>query len=212
MGRKVDLIGHKYAMLSVKGYSHRVAVTRRSYWVCLCDCGNETVVSGNALRRGNTKSCGCLRGWISDDRISKAALISLNERYYKMVARCENKSDAYWDCYGGRGIKVCSEWLGPNGRKTFIDWAVSNGFEPTLTLDRVDVDGNYGPSNCRFVNWQVQANNTRRNAYIDHNGKTMTQAEWARELSMSYTTFRSRRRYGWSMDRIASTPVAGKCQ
>jgi hypothetical protein len=123
-----------------------------------------------------------------------------------MLKRCTDPANNRWDCYGGRGIKVCNEWIGVDGRRRFYDWALSAGYAKGLQIDRIDVDGDYAPSNCRFVDAVTQANNTRRNRVVNWQGKSMTAAEWARELGLTYASMQHRLDRGWSMERIASQP------
>jgi hypothetical protein len=123
-----------------------------------------------------------------------------------MIRRCTDPFNNRWDCYGGRGITVCNEWIGIDGRRRFSDWALEAGYDKGLQIDRIDVNGNYMPENCRFVDAMIQANNTRRNRVVNWQGKSMTAAEWARELGLTYASIQHRLDRGWSMERIASQP------
>ena len=107
-----------------------------------------------------------------------------------MVQRCTNPSADNYARYGGRGIKVCEEWS--NDFCAFRDWAITNGYAEGLTIDRIDNEGNYDPSNCRWVNRTTQQNNTRRNHFFEYNGITHTVAEWSRILGVNRETLRHR--------------------
>lgn len=109
-----------------------------------------------------------------------------------MKDRCKNPSNKKYAIYGGRGIKVCDEWLGENGFINFYNWSMKNGYADGLSIDRIDPNGNYEPSNCRWTDYKTQSNNTSRNRYITYNGKTQTMAQWADELGISYQTLNSR--------------------
>lgn len=112
--------------------------------------------------------------------VERLYVIWTNMRY-----RCENSNMRDYKYYGGKGTKVCKEW---QDYETFKEWAIKNGYEENLTIDRIDVNGNYEPSNCRWATRKTQANNTTRNHYVTHNGVTKTISEWAEELNISQRT------------------------
>lgn len=134
-------------------------------------------------------------------------------RIYKcwdgMKERCYNPNRLDYKSYGGRGIKVCTEWLDKEvGFKNFLEWAMNNGYTDDLTLDRKDVNGNYEPSNCRWANKDTQANNRRNNHLLTYNGKTQTVAQWSKELQINSTTIWQRiRQYDYPEDEILSKPI-----
>ena len=122
-----------------------------------------------------------------------------------MKDRCYRESDAAYARYGGRGIKMCDDWL--DSFVSFEEWAVNNGYTENLTLDRIDVNKGYSPENCRWATWLTQANNQTRNHYVTYNEETKTVAEWAREKGLAYNTLCSRlTRYGWSIEDALETP------
>ena len=120
-----------------------------------------------------------------------------------MRQRCNNPKRRDYPRYGGRGISICPEW---NDYKSFRSWALSHGYADNLSIDRIDVNGNYEPSNCRWADATIQANNARRNRIIEFEGKRYTMAEFARTNKLSYSALQHRLDRGWSIERIITTP------
>lgn len=207
-----DYLDQRFGMWSVIGYAG--FINGEHMLTCKCDCGEIRDVRARSLRKGISKSCGCRgrRANISQSMKSRYPiqdpLESLNSRYKNMVNRCTDPNSEAYPLYGGRGIRICDEWL--NDKNKFIEWSLANGFDVTLTLDRIDVDGNYCPENCRWVTWDVQNNNKRDNAYIEYDERTQTIAEWAKELGMEYWCLRMRLHRGWSIERALTTPPMQK--
>lgn len=148
----IDLTGKRYGKLTVL---ERVQTSKKTKWKCKCDCGNEVVVASDNLRSGHSRSCGCLKL----EEVTKHG--QWNTRiyriYYAMKQRCNNPKCAAYGYYGGRGIKVCIEW--ENDFQTFYNWAMSHGYADDLSIDRIDVNGNYEPSNCRWATATEQSFN-----------------------------------------------------
>lgn len=161
-------------------------------------CGKILDVKTDSLLSGHTVSCGCKKvkhGYSRKER--------LYQTWKNMRQRCNNPNRHDYKRYGGRGITVCKEW---NDYSTFRNWAFANGYNDNLSIDRIDVNGNYEPSNCRWVDNIVQANNVRSNHQIEYKGTTYTMAEFARKLNISYSTLQHRINRGWSIDKIVTTP------
>lgn len=177
-------------------------------WRCKCDCGNEKDVSTKYLGHG-TSSCGCY-----SKEVHKKALTKHGQRHSRlynvhrsMVARCNNPNVHEYGNYGGRGIEVCDEW---RDFKNFADWAKENGYTEAergkCTLDRIDPNGNYEPSNCRWASMKTQERNRRNNVLITFRGETHCMSEWAEIAGLKYVTFTHRFKAGWSMEKIMNTP------
>ena len=193
-----DLIGKKFGRLTVVARADN-DMNGNIRWVCKCDCGNikEKPVYTSSLTSGRTRSCGCLvrnsdayntpRHGLSDTR--------LYTEYISMRRRCYAKNRPQYKNYGQRGISVCKEWDGDF--VSFYNWAISNGYSDELTLDRIDVNGNYCPENCRWATPKEQANNKRTNHIIEIDGVAKTISEWADICGISPITIRTRLNRGW---------------
>lgn len=204
----LNLIGEKYNRLLVVERCENTN-TNKSRWKCLCDCGNETIVVGSQLKSGKVKSCGCYNKELVKARNYKHGLESkkICHVYRSMLSRCTNPNNVAYKDYGGRGIFVCQEWIGEEGLKNFAEWAYANGYDENApkgkcTIDRIDVNGNYSPENCRFVDVFVQANNKRNNIFITYKGETKTLEQWCRQLNLSRSMIKHRYERGWAVDDL----------
>ena len=179
-------------------------------WLCLCDCGEKVLVIGDNLKNGNTTSCGCYKKKLMQQKQIKHGLSGsrISVIYQHMKDRCFNKNDKRYDNYGGRGITICNEWLGENGFINFYNWSMANGYNDNLTIDRIDVNGNYEPSNCRWETFETQQNNRTNNHLLTYNGETMTMAMWAKRMNMNYKTLANRiLQSGWTVEDALTRPV-----
>lgn len=185
MSRKyVDLKGKRFGRLLVLD-RNGIAKNGNIQWLCQCDCGNQTIVDSQSLKRNFTKSCGCLRKELVTKNKTKHGMYGtrLNYIWNSMKQRCINSNNDAYKYYGARGIKVCDEWL--NDFMNFYNWAINSGYQDNLTLDRINVNGNYEPNNCRWATMKEQSNNTRVNHLIKFNKETHTIAEWSEILNIN---------------------------
>lgn len=171
---------------------------------CICECGNKFISHRSSLVTGNTGSCGCLSREILLNRATTHGMS--NARIYgiwsDMRSRCNLSTNYNYFRYGGRGISVCRDWEGDLGFEHFNEWAINNGYTEDLTIDRIDNDGPYSPGNCRWTDMETQCNNRRNSRYLEYNGRTMTLAQWAKELGLNYARVYSRIFiFGWDVKR-----------
>ena len=168
------------------------------YLNCRCDCGTEKVVNRETLHNGKSKSCGCLHR-----EIVKKQKVNLKHGHSKtklyavwktMRQRCKAKSGNNYLNYASRGIKVCSEW---EDYETFLSWAITNGYQAGLEIDRINVDGNYCPENCRWVSHFINSDNRRSVFHYQHEGKIYN----AKELSLLF---------GYCSDYVSNNIRSGK--
>ncbi len=199
-----DLTGKRFGRLvAIERAESRISPSgnKTTRWKCKCDCGNYTIVDTASLNRC-TKSCGCLQKESFYNVITKHGQSGtrLHRIWKGLMIRCYNSNHHTYKNYGGRGITVCGEWK--QNFKAFYDWAVANGYDENLSLDRIDTNGNYSPENCRWATQLVQANNTNKNHYLTFNGKTMTIAQWSRETGIPYRRLLDRiNRLKWSTEK-----------
>lgn len=189
MGKLSDLTGLKFGRLTVIQRSG----TKNGHvaWLCKCDCGKTIVTIGNLLKSGKSKSCGCKKIETCGDthRVHGKSNTRLYIAWQHMKQRCCNTQNDRYKYYGGRGISICDDWM---QFEPFEQWALSNGYEDELTIDRIDVNGDYCPENCRWVTWETQQNNKRNNNIIEAFGEKRTLAEWSKISGVNRTTIQKR--------------------
>lgn len=180
----------------------------RVMWKCRCDCGNITFLSTYCLTSNHTKSCGCIKGKNfckirQHHNLTKTKIYSI---WKDIKKRCNNPNFKYYKNYGGRGITICDEWK--NDFMSFYTWSMQNGYNENLSIDRINNDGNYEPSNCRWTDRITQANNKRNNHFLTFNGKTLTISQWSRELNIPKSTIEYRLYCKkLPIEKILSTPI-----
>ena len=207
-----NLTGRRIGHLTVLGYAGRWrhGHSSSSLWRCKCDCGNIKNISRASLMRGQD-NCGCER----NDKLKKintkhgCCRSSLYAVWCGMKARCNNPNNKSWKDYGGRGISVCTEW--EDNFVPFKNWALSHGYDKGLSIDRINVNGNYEPSNCRWVTPKEQSNNRRNNKMIELNGIIHTLSEWCGIYNIKPHLVSNRIRRGWSVLDAITKPKRTKC-
>lgn len=205
MGKFVDLTGNRYGRLTVierAGNQVHPKGGRQIMWKCICDCGKEHLAVGGHLKLGRIRSCGCIRREMIKrcNNKKKTTHGCTGTRLYRiwqgMKNRCYLPSHKSYHNYGGRGITICDEWL--HDFQAFYDWAMANGYREDLSIDRIDVNGNYCPENCRWATPKEQARNQTTNRYITINGETMIAADWYQKYGVKKRDFYNRLKAGWS--------------
>ena len=210
MPKIIDLTGKRFGRLTVVKKSN-VPKGKGAKWDCICECGNMVIVKTGALNYGSTKSCGCLQKDIVrktgyNNKVHGKSDSRLHIIWMQMRSRCESSKNNAYKYYGIRGIRVCEEW---NDYITFENWALNNGYKKHLTIDRIDNDGNYEPSNCRWVTMQTQANNRRSTILITFNRKTQSLKQWSDEIGIKHGTLLNRYHRGYAIKKLLSTKHGG---
>lgn len=208
--KKVDLTGQRFGRLTV---IKRIGTKyHQSLWLCKCDCGNTKEVICQNLKHGSVRSCGCL---LNEARKKVGISNDIGKLNYRhgdfgthlygiwnaMKNRCLNTKSNGYKWYGARGIKVCDEWL---DYTNFKQWAIKNGYNDGLSIERVDVNGNYEPSNCIWIKKREQGFNKRTTRYIQYRGKNYTIREISEITGLSIRTIRGRVERGCTPDEIFS--------
>ena len=204
-----DIAGLRFNNLTAVRFDHRDERVKggQHYWLFRCDCGNEVVLRKNSVTSNNTTCC-------ADCARKRKALVNtkhggVGTRLYRewagIIQRCINPKDTSWERYGAKGVTVCDEWL---SFPAFREWAYANGYDDSLTIDRINPNGNYEPSNCRWASVREQANNKQGTLWVEYGGERMQLSYWADRLGIPYHTLYDRlHRYGWSVERAFTEPV-----
>lgn len=182
-------IGKRYGRLLVTGFSHKVG--RQYYYNCICDCGKEVVKHSHYLFSDvfHHKSCGCWHMELVNEtcKTHGMARTPTYKTWCEIKHRCYNPNCSQYKNYGARGIKMCDRWF-----YSYENFLEDMGERPKgMSIDRIDVNGDYEPSNCRWADLKTQCNNRRNNIYIEYNGETKTLMQWCNEYKMDYVLVRT---------------------
>lgn len=171
-------------------------------WECICDCGNISIKTSNNLYSLKIKSCGCMKNkGYPKHSLSNTRIYNI---YEKMKSRCNNEKCSGYVDYGGRGISVCDDWM--DSFVNFYNWSIVNGYSDLLTIDRINVDGNYSPNNCRWADMKTQQNNRRNNRKVSYNGIEKNVSQWAEEFGMPEDRLLMRLNNGWTVEDALLKP------
>jgi hypothetical protein len=203
MGNLIDISGHTYNGIKVISYSHTKVKT---YWNCVCHCGKKIKCRANSLRTGHVKSCGCTKSdSIRKFKIKHGELCygqtSTKEysAWHRMIQRCVNPKSADYKRYGHRGIKVCNRWI-----NSFQDFLKDMGRSPSKdhSIDRIDNNGNYEPSNCRWATHIEQINNRSSTVFVTYDGLTLPFSVFCKQNGLKYGTAKHWHTDGMSPDEM----------
>lgn len=206
----MNILGKKFGRLTVVSFSHKDKWGKR-HWNCVCDCGKSRVVAERSLFTGNTKSCGCYRKQYATLKqlVHGMQGTRLYAIWQNMKNRCRNVNIPAYKDYGGRGITVCDEWL---DFMCFMGWALSNGYDDSLSLDRINNNEGYKPDNCRWTTQKEQARNTRANVLISYKGDTLCIVAMAEKHNIDPKLLYGRLENGWPVERAIEDPVQVHCR
>jgi hypothetical protein len=172
-------------------------------WRCRCYCGREKIVHGTSLKSGASTMCRHCSNLSRKPRSHGLTHHPLYRIWQRIKGSTTNPNHQDYEWYGGKGVRVCEEWF--NDFMNFYEWSLTNGYQQGLTIDRIDVNGDYDPSNCRWVTFEEQALNRTDNVYLTYGGVTRTIMEWSRITGINPGTLYGRYHKGWSPDKILST-------
>jgi len=196
---KQCIVGKKYGILTVISEIETRNKNGHIMYNVKCDCGKEKQVLGASLKRGASRSCNKCSLLTGSHGMWKSREFSI---WQSMKDRCYNSNNPRYKNYGGRGIIICDKW-----KDSFSNFYLDMGESNDLTIDRVDVNGNYEPSNCRWTTPKIQARNRTNNKVYTYLEETLCMSEWCEKLNISTSTFNNRILRGWSIEKIVNTPI-----
>lgn len=199
MPPKIEMIGRVFNMLTVLS-EHAAIAGKRPHYLCRCECGATPVVSGDAMRRGNTKSCGCHRKAVAAKNSFKHGFVGTKTYgvWESVKKRCLDEKNRSYPNYGGRGITMCESWKGD-----FSAFLRDMGETPAgCVIDRIDNDKSYVPGNCRWITQKANCRNKSNNIYLSLGEETRLLVEWAEVFGVSEVLLRKRRARGLSEEQI----------
>lgn len=182
----IDMVGERHGSLTVMSRAENDG-SGHTRWLCVCDCGEQAIVDGYALRTEHQTTCGKCSN--IGKRVQKHGMYQtrLYHVWENMLSRCNNKNNPYYKNYGERGISVCNEW---SDFECFYKWANDSGYSSELTIDRIDNDRNYTPDNCKWSTRKQQQNNRRVCIYVETEEGKMTLKQYSEYYHIPYSTVR----------------------
>ena len=210
MGKPIDISGERYGRLVALPFDHGIPTAS---WMFLCDCGSTKLIKKSSVKSGAVRSCGCLHiercksglNPVKHGDARVGAVKRLHAIWRGMLKRCNPSNNPYATRdYALRGITVCSEW---QEYIPFKEWALSNGYDDNLSIDRIDNSRGYSPDNCRWATKTEQARNRRTSRFIEIFGERRTVAEWCDIFDISRSVFYNRASRGWDLERALKTPA-----
>lgn len=202
---EIDISGNKYGMLTVLYKTSLKDAKGHALWLSRCDCGNLKLLPKASYACGNTKSCGCNTSeWKRQAHTTHGSTPKrLHKIWEHMKWRCCNPNCEQYKNYGGRGITICAEW---SNYAAFREWALTHGYADNLTIERIDVNGNYCPENCTFIPNEQQVLNRRPFKSKYFNGERVSIKQLCLEHGIDYSVVKARLTFGWDVNRALNTP------
>lgn len=196
--------GNRYSLLTVIREVKRKDLHGR-FVLCECDCGNLKEISLRDLKRGNAKSCGCLKKYdtSNNDNFHNKSNTRIYSIWSDMKSRCFNEKNSRFERYGGRGISTCKEWLEFDN---FYKWSIDNGYNDELTIDRADNNGDYNPKNCKWSTQKEQARNRSTTIRVERDGIKKSLREWCEIEGVEFNMVYRRLRRGWDIEDAFNVP------
>lgn len=191
MSHLIDMRNKRFGRLVVVNRAEN-SKAGQARWFCVCDCGGTNTVKGQDLRNGKVRSCGCYK--IEQQTKHNSYKEPLYRVWTSMKNRCNCPTNKWYRIYGGKGVCVFSEW--ENDFMKFKEWAIKNGYKKGLTIDRIDVNGNYEPNNCRWITIKEQQFNKSTSVFVEIDGVVKTITEWCMEFDVKPSTAFARRKRG----------------
>lgn len=208
-----EWLGKRFGRLTVVDFAHAEPPYRGWLWVCRCDCGNIRTLMVGDVKQGKTRSCGCLHNEVCVEKASKFMYsVKEHKRLYSIYngikKRCYRASEPRYKDYGARGIKMCDDWLNARtGFDNFVEWSLSNEYSEDKTIDRIDVNGDYEPANCRWVSLIEQSLNKRDTLWVSYKGEHVPLKVLCDRLGVNYDTVHNRvYALNWSVESAIDTP------
>ena len=208
-----EWLGKRFGRLTVVDFEHSETPNRGWWWVCKCDCGNIKVLRPTDVKLGKTRSCGCLHDEVCTKKATKFNhSVRDHKRLYSIYnwikRRCYRAEEPRYKDYGGRGIRMTDEWLDPSdGFDRFVEWSMANGYTEEMTIDRIDVNGHYEPTNCRWVSLVEQALNKRDTLWVEYKGEKIPLLTLCDRLGVNYDMVHNRiYALNWSVESAVDTP------
>lgn len=209
----MEWLNSKFGRLTVIDFVHAEVPTRGWNWVCRCECGVVKALRPSEVKSGKIRSCGCLHDEVCSQKATKFVnRVADHKRLYSVYngikKRCYRVAEPRYKDYGGRGIKMSDEWLNPtNGFDNFVEWSVRNGYTETMTIDRINVNGDYSPDNCRWIPLTEQALNKRDTLWVEYKGERVPLMVLCERLGLNYDMVHNRiYDLHWSVEHAVEVP------
>lgn len=210
-----EWLGKQFGRLTIIDFAHATPPYRGWWWVCKCECGNTRTLIPGDVKQGKICSCGCWHDEVCANKATKFKhSINVHKRLYSIYngikKRCYNQNEPRYKDYGYRGIRMCEEWLDSrNGFDSFVEWSLSHQYNDDMSIDRIDVNGDYSPTNCRWIPMSEQALNKRETKWVVYKGERVQLRVLCKRLGLTYDMIHNRIfSLNWSVEDAIERPSA----